>query len=171
MTISMYQASVPVFRHTLEAVSGFLKKAAAHATMRKIEPSVLLSLRLYPDMFPLTRQVQLAADFAKGTSARLAGLEVPKYADEEKSFEELEQRIAKTIAFIGGLKPAQIDGSEGREITVPVGGQPRSFKGQPYLLHFGLPNFFFHAATAYDILRHAGVELGKRDFIGPFKTE
>jgi hypothetical protein len=171
MTISMYRASVPVFAHTLEAVSAFLRKAAAHATLRKIEPSVLLSMRLYPDMFPLTRQVQLTADFAKGTSARLAGVEALKFSDEEKSFEELEQRIAKTTAFIGGLKPAQIDGSEDREITVPIGGQPHTFKGQPYLLHFALPNFFFHAATAYDILRHAGVELGKRDFIGPFKSE
>jgi hypothetical protein len=171
MTISMYQASVPVFRHTLEAMSGFLKKAAAHATLRKIEPSVLLAMRLYPDMFPLVRQVQLTADFAKGTSARLAGVEAPKFADEETSFEELEQRIAKTAAFVRGLKPAQIDGSENREITIPIGGQPQRFKGQPYLLHFGLPNFFFHASTAYGILRHAGVELGKRDFIGPFKSE
>jgi hypothetical protein len=122
-------------------------------------------------MFPFTRQVQIAADFAKGVPARLAGVEVPKYPDEEASFEALEQRIAKTSAFIKTLTPAQIDGSEGREITIPIGGQPRTFKGQPYLLHFALPNFFFHASTAYDILRHAGVELGKRDFIGGFKTE
>jgi hypothetical protein len=171
MTISMYQASVPVFLHTLDALAAILRKTAAHASMRKIEPAVLLGMRLYPDMFPFTRQVQIAADFAKGVPARLAGVEVPKYPDEETSFEALEQRIAKTSAFIKTLTPAQIDGSEGREITIPIGGQPRTFKGQPYLLHFALPNFFFHASTAYDILRHAGVELGKRDFIGGFKTE
>jgi uncharacterized protein len=171
MTLSMYQASVPVFLHTLEAVSAFLRKGAAHAVLRKIEPSVLLAMRLYPDMFPLTRQVQLTADFAKGTSARLAGVENPKFADDETSFEALEQRIAKTATFVRSLTPAQIDGSETREITIPIGGQPHSFRGQPYLLHFGLPNFFFHASTAYDILRHAGVELGKRDFLGSLKTE
>jgi hypothetical protein len=167
----MYQASVPVFVHTLDATSAFLKKAVAHATLRKIEPSVLLNMRLYPDMFSLTRQVQITADFAKGTTARLAGVEVPKYADDETTFEALEQRIARTVGFIKTFKPAQIDGSEARDITIPIGGQPHIFKGQPYLLHFALPNFFFHASTAYDILRHAGVELGKRDFLGPFKTE
>lgn len=171
MTISMYQASVPVLLHTLDAMSAFLKKAAAHAELRKIDPAVLLGMRLYPDMFPLTRQVQLTADFAKGTAARLAGVENPKYADDETSFDALQQRIAKTVTFVKSFKPAQIDGSEAREITIPIGGQPQTFKGQPYLLHFALPNFFFHAATAYDILRHAGVELGKRDFIGGFKTE
>jgi hypothetical protein len=171
MSLSMYQASVPVFLHTLDAVSGCLKKATAHASARKIEPSVLLSMRLFPDMFALTRQVQVAADFAKGTVARLAGAEVPKYADDETSFEALQERLAKTAAFVKSFKPSQIDGSETRDITIPIGGQPQTFKGQPYLLHFAMPNFFFHAATAYDILRHAGVELGKRDFLGAFKTE
>jgi uncharacterized protein len=116
------------------------------------------------------RQVQLAADFAKGTSARLAGVEVPKYDDTEGTFDELKARIAKTVDFVRSLKPGQIDGSEDRAITIPIGGKPQAFKGQPYLLHFALPNFFFHATTAYDILRHCGVEIGKRDFIGPFAT-
>ena len=168
MTLSMYQASVPVFLRTLAALSAVLDKAAAHAAQRKIDPSVLLNTRLFPDMFPLVRQVQLTADFAKGASARLAGVEVPKFADSEATFDDLKARIAKTIDFVKTLKPAEIDGSEARDITIPVGGQPRTFKGQPYLLHFALPNFFFHAATAYDILRPCGVEIGKRDFIGPF---
>ena len=170
MTLSMYQASVPVFVHTLAALSAVLDKAAAHAAQRKIEPSVLLNTRLFPDMFPLVRQVQLAADFAKGPAARLAGLEVPKFADAETTFDELKVRIAKTVEFVKGLKPSQIDGSEDRDITIPIGGKPQSFKGQPYLLHFALPNFFFHATTAYDILRHCGVEVGKRDFLGPILT-
>ncbi len=167
MTISMYQALVPVFLRTLGALSGILDKTAAHASQRKIEPSVLLNTRLFPDMFPFVRQVQLAADFAKGAGARLAGIEVPKFADTEATFDELKARIANTMDFVKTLTPAQIDGSENRDITIPIGGQPQSFKGQPYLLHFALPNFFFHATTAYDILRHCGVEVGKRDFIGP----
>jgi len=167
MTLSMYQASVPVFLRTLAALSGVLDKAAAHAAQRKVEPSVLLNTRLFPDMFPLVRQVQLTADFAKGAGARLAGIDVPKFADAESTFDELKARIAKTVDFLKTLKPAQVDGSEGREITIPIGGQPQHFKGQPYLLHFALPNFFFHATTAYDILRHCGVEVGKRDFLGP----
>jgi len=168
MTLSMYQASVPVFQRTLTALSAILDKAAAHAAQRKIEPSVLLNTRLFPDMFALVRQVQLAADFAKGTGARLAGIEIPKFADDETTFDQLKARIAKTVDFLKTLKPAQIDGSEGRDITIPIGGQPRTFKGQPYLLHFALPNFFFHVTTAYDILRQCGVEIGKRDFIGRF---
>jgi hypothetical protein len=170
MSLSMYQASVPVFLHTLAALSAILDKAAAHAAQRKIEPPVLLNTRLFPDMFPLIRQVQLAADFAKGAGARLAGIEVPKFADTESTLDELKARIAKTVDFLKTLKPAQIDGSEGRDITIPIAGQPQSFKGQPYLLHFALPNFFFHATTAYNILRHCGVEIGKRDFIGPIAT-
>jgi len=168
MTLSMYQASVPVFLRTLAALSGVLEKAAAHAAQRKIDPAVLLNTRLFPDMFPLVRQVQLTADFAKGAGARLAGIDVPKFADTESTFDELKGRIARTVDFVKTLKPAQIDGSEDREITIPIGGQPLAFKGQPYLLHFALPNFFFHAATAYDILRQCGVEVGKRDYIGPF---
>jgi uncharacterized protein len=166
MSLSMYQASVPVFLHTLGALSAILDKAAAHAAQRKVEPSVLLNTRLFPDMFPFVRQVQLAADFAKGTSARLAGIDVPKFADTEATLDELKARIARTVDFLKTLQPAQIDGSENRDITIPIGGQPQLFKGQPYLLHFALPNFFFHATAAYAILRENGVELGKRDFVG-----
>jgi uncharacterized protein len=170
MTISMYQASVPVFVRMLTNLSAILDKAVHHAAQRKIEPSVLLGTRLFPDMFPLLRQVQLTADFAKGTAARLAGVEVPKFPDTETSFEDLKARIAKTIDFVKSFKPGQIDGSEEREITIPIGGQPHSFKGQAYLLHQAMPNFYFHAAATYAILRHCGVEVGKRDFLGPFDT-
>jgi uncharacterized protein len=170
MTISMYQASVPVFLRMLGNLSAILDKAAQHAAQRKIEPSVLLATRLFPDMFPLLRQVQLTADFAKGTVARLAGAEVPKFPDTEASFEDLKARIARTVEFVKGFKSAQIDGSEGREITIPIGGQPHTFKGQAYLLHQAMPNFYFHATTTYAILRHCGVEVGKRDFLGPFDT-
>jgi hypothetical protein len=162
----MYQASIPAFRQTLTALSAILDKAAAHAAARKIDPQALLGARLYPDMFPFVRQVQLTSDFAKGASARLAGVEPPKYEDSETSFDQLKARIAKTLDFIGGFKPAQIDGSEEREIKIPAGDRTLTFKGQGYLTGFALPNFYFHAATAYDILRHSGLEVGKRDFIG-----
>jgi hypothetical protein len=162
----MYQASVPAFRQTLTALSAIIDKAAAFAAARKIDPAVLLATRLYPDMFPLLRQIQLTTDFAKGASARLAGLEPPKFEDTETTLDQLKARIAKTLDFVGGLKPAQIDGSEEREIKIPAGGQTLAFKGQGYLTGFALPNFYFHAATAYDILRHCGLEIGKRDFIG-----
>jgi uncharacterized protein len=167
MSLSMYQASVPIFTRMLTNLSAILSKAEAHAAARKIEPAVLLNMRLYPDMFALVRQVQLASDFAKGAGARLAGLEVPKYADEEASFEELRRRIAKTLDFLRGLKPAQIDGSEARQITLPIAGEPMTFTGQDYLLFLAMPNFYFHVTTAYAILRHSGVEIGKRDFVGP----
>ena len=168
MTISMYQASIPPCLQMLASLSAILDKAAAHAAARKIDPAVLLGTRLFPDMFALTRQVQLTADFAKGIGARLAGVEVPKFADTETSFDELKARLAKTADFLKGLRPAQIDGSEGRDITIPIGGEPMTFKGQPYLVHFALPNLYFHATTAYAILRHCGVEIGKRDFVGSF---
>ena len=170
MTISMYQASVPVFVRMLNNLSAILDKAVHHAAQRKIEPSVLLNTRLFPDMFPLLRQVQLTADFAKGTTARLAGAEVPKFPDTETSFEELKARIAKTVDFVKSFKPGQIDGSEGRDVTIPIAGQPHHFKGQAYLLHQALPNFYFHATATYAILRHCGVDVGKRDFLGPFDT-
>src|SRR5438128_553058 len=163
----MYQASVPVFTRMLTNLSAVLSKAEAHAAARKIEPAVLLNTRLYPDMFAFVRQVQLASDFAKGAGARLAGIEVPKHADEESSFEELRQRIGKTLDFLKGLKPAQIDGAEGREITIPIAGEPTTFTGQVYLLFLAMPNFYFHVTTAYAILRQCGVEIGKRDFVGP----
>jgi hypothetical protein len=166
MPLSIYQASVLAFQKTLAAQSAILDKAATYAEAKKIDPSVLLSARLYPDMFPLAKQVQLTSDFSKGASARLAGVEVPSYADTETSFEELKARLAKTVTFISSLKREQFDGAEEREINLKVGGQPMSFNGQDYLIHFALPNFYFHATTAYDILRHCGLELGKRDFMG-----
>jgi hypothetical protein len=167
MSLSMYQASVPLFTQTLACLSAILDKAAAYAEAKKIDPSVLVNARLFPDMFPMSRQVQIACDFAKGATARLAGAEVPSYADTEASFAELKQRIAKTVSFISQFKAEQIDGSEERDISLKIGGQDMAFKGQQYLIHFVMPNFFFHAATAYGILRHSGVELGKRDFMMP----
>lgn len=167
MSISMYQASVPVFVQFLKGLSGVLDKAEAHCTAKKCDPSAMTSARLIADMFPLTRQVQIATDFAKGVTARLAGAEVPSWEDNEKTFADLKARIAKAIAFVESFKPAQIDGSEGREISLKVGGNPMVFKGQQYLLMFGMPNFYFHTAAAYSILRANGVDIGKRDFMGP----
>ena len=166
MTISMYQASVPVIQKSLTALKGVLAKAAAHADARKIEESVFLGSRLYPDMFPLSRQVQIAADFGKGPVARLAGVELPKYDDTEMTFAALAARIDKTLAFIGTFKPEQIDGQEDRDINLTIAGNPVTLKGQPYLMHFALPNLYFHMSMAYAILRHNGVEVGKRDFVG-----
>jgi len=166
MAISMYSASAPVFARTLGALEVILDKAAAYAEARKIDPAVLLNARLSPDMFAFTRQVQIATDHAKGAPARLAGLPVPSFEDTEKTFPELKARIGRTLAFLATLKPEQIDGSEGRDIRLKVGGQDMAFKGQDYLLHFALPNFYFHATTAYAILRHNGLDIGKRDFMG-----
>jgi hypothetical protein len=166
MSISMYDTSVPVFKQMLGALSGVLAKAEAHAVARKIDPDVLVQARLYPDMFPLMRQVWIATDFTKGACARLAGVEVPKFDDVERTIPELQARIAKTIAFIDTLTPAQIEGSEQRDVTITIGGSPRTFNGRLYLLHYALPNFYFHVTTAYDILRHNGLELAKKDFIG-----
>ncbi|TAK45615.1 MAG: DUF1993 family protein [Betaproteobacteria bacterium] len=166
MKISMYQASAPRFASMLNNLAGILDKAAAHAEARKIDPQVLLASRLYPDMFPLARQVQIACDNAKGAVARLAGLEVPKHEDSEKTFDELKARIAKTIAFVDSIRPAQVDGSEGRDIHLKLGRREVDWKGMQYLLGFALPNFYFHVMTAYAILRHNGVELGKQDYIG-----
>lgn len=167
MTISMYQASVPVFIRMLTSLNTVLSKAAAHAQAKKIDESVLLNARLSPDMFPLTKQVHIATDFARGTAARLAGLETPVYEDNEKTFAELTARVERTLDYLRSLKAAQIDGSEAREISRPLGTQPRRFSGINYLLQFALPNFFFHVTTAYAILRHNGIELSKTDFIGP----
>jgi uncharacterized protein len=166
MPLSMYQASVPTFVQILTALSGVLDKGQAFATAKKCDPAVLLAARLAPTMFGLTQQVQIACDFAKGATARLAGAEVPSWPDQEKTFAELQERIKKTTDFVQTFKAAQIDGSEERDVKLSVGGQPVTFKGQPYLIHFVLPNFYFHATTAYAILRHNGVELGKRDFVG-----
>jgi uncharacterized protein len=167
MPMSMYRASVPVFLQILPCLSAILDKTAAHAAAKKIDPQVFFDARLYPDMFPLSRQVQVATDFAKGACARLAGVEPPKYADTEKTIDELKARIAKTVDFIREFKPAQIDGSEERDISLVLGGQPQKFKGENYLIELVLPNFFFHVTTAYAILRHNGVELGKQDFMRP----
>lgn len=166
MPLGMYQASVPAFVKMLNTLAAILDKAEAYAAARKIDPEVLLNWRLAPDMFPLLKQIQLTSDFAKGTTARLVGAEVPKYADEEKTFAELKARIAKTVKFVEGFAAKDIDGSEDRDITLSVGGQEIRFKGAPYLVHFALPNFYFHATTAYDIVRSSGVEIGKRDFLG-----
>ncbi len=166
MSLSMYQASVPVFTQYLAALSRNLDKAAQLCAAKKIEPSVIIGARLAPDMFPLARQVQIACDFAKGATARIAGADVPTWDDNEKTFEELAARIKKTIDFMHTFKPAQIDGSEGRNIEIKLRGTPVTFKGQPYLTNFAMGHFFFHCTTAYNILRHNGVEIGKGDFIG-----
>jgi uncharacterized protein len=166
MSLSMYQALVPAFLQMLNNLSAILDKAEAHAGNRKVDPEILLNYRLAPDMLPFIRQIQIAADLAKGAVARLAGVEVPKHDDTERTFADLKARIAKTVAFVGSFRPDDIDGSEDRDISLTLGEHTMSFKGQPYLVHFVLPNFYFHCTTAYDILRHCGVELGKRDFIG-----
>ena len=166
MSLSMYQASVPAFLQTLNNLSAILDKAEAYAGNRKIDPEVLLNYRLAPDMLPFVRQIQIAADLAKGAAARLADVEVPKHDDTEKTFSDLKARITNTVTFVESIQPSDIDGSEGRDITLTLGEHTMSFKGQTYLVHFVLPNFYFHCTTAYDILRHGGVELGKRDFIG-----
>ena len=168
MTLSMYQASIPVFVRALGNLSAILDKAAAQAEARKIDPPVFINARLAPDMFPLSRQVQSASDSAKGCAARLAGVEVPRYEDIETTFPELRARIAKTVAFMQGVKPAQIDGSEDRTITLKLRGREVNYSGRDYLLNFVLPNFFFHATTAYAILRHNGLEIGKTDYLGNF---
>ncbi len=162
----MYQASVPRFAAMLENLAAMLDKAQAHCEARKIDPVALTAYRLYPDMLPFTRQVQIACDSAKGAAARLAGAEVPKYEDTEQSFAELKARIAKTLDFIRSLPAARIDGSEEREVVIKLRGEDTRFRGQQYLQNFAWPNFYFHVATAYNILRHNGVELGKRDFLG-----
>ena len=166
MSLSMYSASIPVLLRMLGNLSAILHKAEAYAAERKIEPSVLLNARLAPDMLPLVSQVQIASDNAKGCAARLAGLDIPSYADTESSFAELQARIAKTQAFLGSVTAAQVDGSEGKSITLNFPGMELKFSGQDYLLNFVLPNFYFHVTTAYAILRHNGLDIGKMDFLG-----
>jgi uncharacterized protein len=166
MSLTMHQASVPVFKRMLPALASILEKAEAHAASRKIDPEALLGARLFPDMLSLSRQVQLTCDFAKNCCARLSGIEAPKHEDKEASFAELRARIAAALAFIEGMKPSQIDGTEEKEITLKIGGKDTRMKGRDYLLLFAMPNFYFHATTAYDLLRHNGVEVGKRDFLG-----
>ncbi|MCE3285000.1 MAG: hypothetical protein K0R70_1256 [Steroidobacteraceae bacterium] len=166
MQISMYRASVPVLARALRNLAAVLRKGEAHASARNVDPTVLLGYRLAPDMFALTRQVQIATDTAKGCVARLAGVDVPVYEDNETTFAQLLDRLERTVAFIEGFQPTQIDGSEGKSVTLKMRTGEMTLQGLPYLLEFVLPNVYFHSTTAYAILRHCGVELGKKDFLG-----
>ncbi|HVJ51610.1 MAG TPA: DUF1993 domain-containing protein [Aliidongia sp.] len=166
MAFTMYDAAVPALTQTLGSIAKILDKAAGHCEEKKIDSAVLVNYRLAADMFPLSRQVQIMTDQAKGLMARLAGVEIPAYQDVEATLPELQARIAKTMDFIKSFTPDQIAGTEDKEITLKVGGSEMKLKGSQYLTNFVLPNFYFHAATTYDILRHAGVSLGKRDFLG-----
>ena len=166
MSLSMYQASVPVLTRALTNLIAVLEKGAAYAEAKKIDPSVLLNYRLAADMFPLTRQVQIATDMSKGCVARLAGVEIPKYDDTEASFPELIARLRKTIDFINSFSAAQIDGSEDKTVTLQRKDGDVTYKGQPYLLFYVQPHVYFHCTTSYAILRHIGVDIGKKDFIG-----
>ena len=166
MTISMFQASVPRLINALNNLSHILDKAQAHIDAKKIDTSALIQFRLYPDMLNFTRQVQIASDTAKGVVARLAGVEIPAYEDNEQSIADLKARIAKTIAFIQGFKPEQIDGTEDKDIITKRGEKETHYKGMQFLLGPAIPNVYFHITTAYAILRHNGVEIGKRDYLG-----
>ena len=168
MKISLHAFSVQIYTNTLGHLSGILEKGLAHATARKFEPAVLVNARLAPDMLPLSSQVQIACDMAKNSVSRLAGLEPPRFADTEQTFEELLARVARTIDYLKGVPASALEGSEDRDIKVPARERTLQFKGLDFLQRFALPNFFFHVTTAYDILRHNGVELGKRDFTGGF---
>lgn len=165
--LKFFDVSVTPLVRALNNLSNILKIGAEHADIKKIEHSVLLNSRLFPDMFPLVRQVQIATDMSKGGVARLAGIEIPKFDDNETTFEELQARIAKTIAFLQTVKPEQFEGAETKDITINVRKVDVHFKGQAYLLNWVFPNVYFHVTTAYNILRHNGVELGKPDFLGP----
>ena len=169
MTRAIYTASIPVFKQMLGGLSGTLAKAEAHAAAKNIDPNALLQARLFPDMFPLLRQVQVASDFAKSVSARLAGVDVPKLEDKELTFADLQARIATVLEFIGGLDAALFDDAATREIVTQAGTpKEKRFTGESYLFNYGLPHFFFHTTTAYGILRHNGVEVGKKDYIGSY---
>ena len=170
MSISMHSASVPIFVRMLGNINAWLDKAEAHAAAKKFEPSVYLSARLAPDMLPFTRQIQIASDSAKFGIARLAGVEAPKFEDNEASFADLRERIRKTIEFMQSVPPTQIDGTEDKDITVPRRAGPVIMKGEFYLKHFVMPNLFFHVTTTYALLRHYGVDLGKNDYLGPLPT-
>jgi len=166
MPLSMAQASLPVFNHALNNLAAILAKGKAHIDAKKLDESYFVNFRLFPDMLPLAVQVRIACDMVKGGGARLAGVEVPKFEDNEKTFDELIARVHKTIDFLGTLKAEQVDGSEGREIVLASPRGNMTFTGQNYLFQFVLPNLYFHSATAYNILRHNGVEIGKMDFLG-----
>jgi uncharacterized protein len=165
--MSFYDATVPAFLQILGSLTGILNKAEAHCQAKNIQPDVLLGARLYPDMLPLTRQIQLVCDFAAKGCARLAHSEVPVTPDTEKTFDELRQRLARTVDYVKAFKPAQFDGADARDVTFPAGpNNSLTLKGQQFLNNFAFPNFYFHAAIAHGILRHNGVEIGKRDFLG-----
>ena len=170
MSISMYQTTIPVCVRAMTNLENVLKKSEQFARNKKVSPEVLLNARLAPDMLPLTKQIQIASDTSKGAGARLAGIENPKFEDTEKSFEELYERIQKTIQFLNSIKPEQIDGSEDKTIVLKLGPEESRFTGLNYLLGFVLPNLGFHVTTAYAILRHNGVEIGKRDYLGELPT-
>jgi hypothetical protein len=163
----LHEVSVPVFARMLRNLSALLDKMVADLEPRKVDPSVLLQSRLYPDMFPLVQQVQLACDFAKGACARLAGVPVPAFPDEEKTVDELKARIAKVVAFVEGVTPADVDAGATRDIGIKLRDRTVEMKGLAYLNHMAMPNFYFHCTTAYAIMRHNGVAVGKRDFVGP----
>jgi uncharacterized protein len=165
MSISIYNASIPVFDRHLASMQGYLAKGATYAAEKKLDDTVLTQMRMFPDMFPMARQVMIACDFAKGASARLAGVDVPKFEDTEKTFAELQARVQKTRDFLKTLKPEQFVGAEAKKISITIGGNPVEFVGEPYLLNFVFPNFYFHSTTAYNLLRHAGVPVGKADFV------
>ncbi len=166
MAVSMFQVAVPTFERRLKALSAVIDKAAAHAEAKKIEPSTLIHDRLYADMFPFWRQVQAACNHAANATARLAGADLPTFGDIEKTFDGLKARIAETLKIVNGFDASRLDGGDDRTVTLVMGGHERKMTGLDYFLHSALPNFYFHATTAYDILRHNGVEVGKRDFIG-----
>lgn len=166
MKVSMYEASIPTFLHTLRSLKAILEKGVAHAETKKFESTLLATTRLAPDMLPLTRQVQIATDAAKGAAARLTGVDPPKFEDNETTMADLIARVGKTIDYLQGFKPEQFEGSEDRTITIPTPRQTFTFQGLVFLRHWALPNFFFHVTTAYNLLRHNGVELGKGDYLG-----
>jgi len=163
----MYRASVPVFTRALRNLAGILRKGEAFATARKIEPAVLLNYRLAPDMFALTRQVQIATDVAKGCVSRLAGVDAPVFADDETTFMQLLGRIDRCVDYLETFRPEQVDGTELKSVTLKMRSGELHFEGLPYLLEFATPNVYFHCATVYAILRHCGVQIGKTDFLGP----
>jgi hypothetical protein len=171
MSFSMYSASIPVFRQILGSLLSILDKTEAYVEDRKIEPGALLQARLFPDMLPFTRQIQIAADFAKGAGARLAGADVPVFEDTEKTIGELKLRIQRTLTFLDSLPRQAIEDAAQRAVTTGSGEKTKQWVGQEYLMHYALPHFFFHATTAYDILRHNGLEIGKKDFIGSWRAE
>lgn len=166
MTITLHEALVPAAIRTLQSLSAILGKGAAHCEARQIDPAVFLSARIFPDMFPLTKQVQIATDMVKGGAARLAGIEIPKYDDNEASFADLQARIARTVAFLQSIPPEQINGREDATIVLKLPSRELSFEGLAYVNHFVLPNLYFHASMTYALLRQAGVDIGKRDFLG-----